>query len=186
MSLLHSFSDGGPAAPGTSKGFGFAQFTSVEAAKAFLTPNFPFINIPPPASHGASALAIWKQAIASGGGPGQQQGRRVKIDFSQSAHTSDRARGRVTANDGTRDIGTSPAPIILLRGIDGVTTPAAVAVALRVANGPGREGAKGLKRVLLIKDRLTGLGSGFAFLEFVDQQVRLLLFGKSRQLMVLL
>ncbi len=62
-------------------------------------------------------------------------------------------------------------PVVLLRGIDGVTTPAAVAVALRTARGPGQEGSKGLKRVLLIKDKMTGLGSGFAFLEFVDQLV---------------
>jgi RNA-binding protein 5/10 len=102
---------------------------------------------------------------------GHHQGRRVKIDFSQSAQNSDRKGPRMPSNDGTRDIGTSPSPLLLLRGIDAITTPTAIAVALRSAAGPGKDSAQGLKRVLLIKDKVTGLGSGFAFLEFVDQAV---------------
>jgi len=155
--------------PGLSKGFGFAQFTSVEHARKFLEPNFPFVNVPPPASHGASAAAAFKVAMANGGHHG---GRRVKIDFSQSAHNSDRGRARMPSNDGTRDIGTSPSTLVLLRGLDPITIPATVALALRSAAGPGKDGSKGVRRIILIKDKITGLGCGFVFLEFVDQNVR--------------
>ncbi|KAJ8582320.1 hypothetical protein M405DRAFT_571562 [Rhizopogon salebrosus TDB-379] len=33
---------------GISKGFGFAQFPSVEHARAFVDPLFPFVQVPPP------------------------------------------------------------------------------------------------------------------------------------------
>jgi RNA-binding protein 5/10 len=157
--------------PGLSKGFGFAQFTTVEHARAFLEPNFPFVNMPPPASHGASATAAFKTAMENGGHHG---GRRVKIDFSQSAHGSDRGRPRMPSNDGTRDIGTSPSTLVLLRGLDPITIPATVALALRSAAGPGKDGSKGMRRIMLIKDKTTGLGCGFVFLEFVDQSVSFL------------
>jgi RNA-binding protein 5/10 len=102
---------------------------------------------------------------------GHHGGRRVKIDFSQSAHNSDRGRARMPSNDGTRDIGTSPSTLVLLRGLDPITIPATVAVALRTAAGPGKDGSKGIRRIILIKDKTTGLGCGFVFLEFVDQNV---------------
>ena len=42
---------------------------------------------------------------------------------------------------------------------------------MKTSSGIGKEGAKGMKRIILIKDKVT-LGSwGFAFVEFVDQQV---------------
>lgn len=76
-------------------------------------------------------------------------------------------------NDGTRDIGNSQTPILLLRGLDPMSTPASIAIALRSAAGPGKDGAKGLKRILLIKERLTGTSWGYAFLELVDQAVNI-------------
>ncbi|KZT42101.1 hypothetical protein SISSUDRAFT_1078616 [Sistotremastrum suecicum HHB10207 ss-3] len=156
-------------ASGLSKGFGFAQFTSMEQAESFLRPNFPFINVPPPASHGASAAAAFKLALDTGA---PHQGRRVKIDFSQSAHPPERGRGmgpRQPNNDGTRDIGNSQATVLLLRGLDPMSTPASIALALRSAAGPGVDPTKGLKRVILITDRATGASWGYAFLELVNQ-----------------
>ena len=155
---------------GQSKGFGFAQFASVEAARAFVDPQFPFIQVPPPASHGASATAAFHKALKTGG---QHSGRRVKIDYSQSANPNTGGRsGRMTnANDGTRDIGNSPAAVLLFRGLDPLSGPQAIELAMRTSSGPHKEGAKGMKRIVLIKDKTTLASWGFAFVEFVDVQV---------------
>ena len=135
-----------------------------------MDPLFPFIQIPPPASHGASATAAFYKALETGA---QHGGRRVKIDYSQSATPHDKGRGGrfQSSNDGTRDIGNSQSPVLLFRGLDPLSGPQAIAQAMKTSSGIGKEGAKGMKRIILIKDKVT-LGSwGFAFVEFVDQQV---------------
>lgn len=156
---------------GISKGFGFAQFTSTEHARAFVDPCFPFIQVPPPASHGASATSAFYKALENGSSapPG---GRRVKIDYSQSASPAEK-RGRVhqSMNDGTRDIGNTQAPVLLFRGLDPLSGPQAIAQAMRASAGPEKEGAKGMRRIILIKDKVTMTNWGFAFVEFVDVQV---------------
>ncbi|KAI0317768.1 hypothetical protein OF83DRAFT_1163779 [Amylostereum chailletii] len=153
----------------SSKGFGFAQFSSVEGARAFVDPSFPFIQVPPPASHGATATAAFYKALETGA---QHTGRRVKIDFSQSASPGDRGRfGRpANANDGTRDIGNSQAPVLLFRGLDPMSGPLAVHQAMLTSSGLNKEGAKGMKRIVIIKDKVTMASWGFAFVEFVDAQ----------------
>jgi RNA-binding protein 5/10 len=132
-------------------------------------PQFPFIQVPPPASHGASATAAFHKALKTGG---QHSGRRVKIDYSQSANPNAGGRsGRLAnANDGTRDIGNSPAAILLFRGLDPLSGPQAIELAMRTSSGPHKEGAKGMKRIILIKDKTTLASWGFAFVEFVDVQ----------------
>lgn len=100
------------------------------------------------------------------------QGRRIKIDFSQSAHPPGQSRGRHQSNDGTRDIGNSQAPVVLLRGLDLSSSPEIIAEGLRNSAGPGKEGAKGMKRVILIKDKYSNASWGFAFVEFIDAQVK--------------
>ena len=67
---------------GISKGFGFAQFLSVEHARAFVDPLFPFIQVSPPASHYATQTAAFYKAFETGV---PHNGRRVKIDYSQNA-----------------------------------------------------------------------------------------------------
>ncbi|KAG1756233.1 uncharacterized protein EDB91DRAFT_1091342 [Suillus paluster] len=151
---------------GISKGFGFAQFASVEHARAFVDPLFPFIQVPPPASHGASATATFYKALETGI---PHNGRRVKIDYSQSA-LPDKARGRQNMNDGTRDIGNTQGPVLLFRGLDPLSGPQAIAQAMMNSAGPGKNGAKGMKRIILIKDRVTLASFGFAFVEFIDNQ----------------
>lgn len=47
--------------------------------------------------------------------------------------------------------------------------------------GPGKEGAKGMKRIILIKDKVTMTSWGFAFVEFVDVQVRCTLLPRKRR-----
>lgn len=133
-----------------------------------MDPNFPFISVPPPASHGASALAAYNQVMASGGHHGI---RRVKIDYSQSVNPPSRGRGPQFSNDGTRDIGSAQAAVLLFRGLDPLSGPAAVAQAMKTSSGSGKDGAKGMKRVLVIKDKATLASWGFAFVEFVDVQV---------------
>ncbi|KAF8964646.1 hypothetical protein BDZ97DRAFT_1814865 [Flammula alnicola] len=153
---------------GSSKGFGFAQFTTVEHARAFVDPLFPFIQMPPPASHGASATATFYKALETGI---PHNGRRVKIDYSQSAMPHDKARmNRGNMNDGTRDIGNAQSPILLFRGLDPLSGPQAIYQAMLSSSGPGKEGAKGMRRIILIKDKVTMASFGFAFVEFVDVQ----------------
>ncbi|TFK55301.1 hypothetical protein OE88DRAFT_1675028 [Heliocybe sulcata] len=149
-------------------GFGFAQFATVEHARAFVGPSFPFIQVPPPASHGASATAAFYKALQSGA---PHTGRRVKIDYSQSANPADKGRrGPMQSNDGTRDIGNTQSPLLLFRGLDPLSGPQAISIAMKTSSGPGKEGAKGMKRIILIKDRITLASWGFAFIEFVDVQ----------------
>ncbi|KAI5124032.1 hypothetical protein M0805_003863 [Coniferiporia weirii] len=153
---------------GQSKGFGFAQFRSTEEARSFVDPNFPFISVPPPASYGASAAAAFRKAEETGA---QHAGRRVKIDYSQSANTAGQSRrGPHFSNDGTRDIGNAQAAVLLFRGLDPLSGPAAIAQAMMSSEGNGKEGAKGMKRILLIKDKATMASWGYAFVEFVDVQ----------------
>ena len=135
-----------------------------------MDPQFPFIQVPPPAAHGASATAAFYKALKTGG---QHSGRRVKIDYSQSANpnTGGRSGRLANANDGTRDIGNSPAAILLFRGLDPLSGPQAIELAMRTSSGPHKEGAKGMKRIILIKDKTTLASWGFAFVEFVDVQV---------------
>ena len=126
--------------------------------------------MPPPASHGASAKAAFYKALETGQ---QHNGRRVKIDYSQSANPPDRGRGRGPqfTNDGTRDIGNTQAAVLLFRGLDPLAGPAAIAQAIKGSAGPGKDGAKGMKRVMVIKDKVTMASWGYAFVEFTDVQV---------------
>lgn len=98
-------------------------------------------------------------------------GKRVKIDYSQSSSANGHKRGPQFSNDGTRDIGNSQSSVLLFRGLDTLSGPAAVAQAMQCSAGLGKEGAKGMKRVILIKDKVTMASWGFAFVEFVDIQV---------------
>lgn len=142
-----------------------------------MEPSFPFIQVPPPASHGASATAAFYKALETGV---PHTGRRVKIDYSQSA--SPQERGRITrgnTNDGTRDIGNSQHLVLLFRGLDPLSGPQAILQAMKSSSGPGKEGAKGMKRIILIKDRVTMASFGFAFVEFIDAAVGLLVSHNS-------
>ncbi|KAJ6455845.1 hypothetical protein C8R45DRAFT_1035906 [Mycena sanguinolenta] len=153
---------------GSSKGFGFAQFPTIDHARSFVDPLFPFIQVPPPASHGASATAAFYKALETGL---PHNGRRVKIDYSQSATPHEKGRmNRGNLNDGTRDIGNSQAAVLLFRGLDPLSGPQAIHQAMLASSGVGKQGAKGMKRIILIKDKVTMASFGFAFVEFVDVQ----------------
>lgn len=100
-------------------------------------------------------------------------GRRIKIDYSQSATPHEKGRlNRGNLNDGTRDIGNTQASVLLFRGLDPLSGPQAIYQAMLFSSGPSMEGAKGMKRIILIKDKVTMASFGFAFVEFVDVLVR--------------
>ncbi|KAJ7063057.1 hypothetical protein C8F01DRAFT_54849 [Mycena amicta] len=162
---------------GASKGFGFACFASIDHARTFVDPRFPFVQIPPPASHGASATAAFYKAIENGL---PHNGRRVKIDFSQSVNPNDRGKGnRGNGNDGTRDIGNTQAAVLLFRGLDLLSGPQAIYQAMLSSSGPSKVGAKGMKRIILIKDKTTLASLGFAFVEFIDVQAASAVLGAT-------
>ena len=66
-------------------------------------------------------------------------------------------------NDGSQDISQIPHHIVVVRGLDPLTTEES----LYNATFP----LSPLRRVLLIKDRLSRMSWGFAFLEYNDEQV---------------
>ncbi|KAF8326098.1 uncharacterized protein EI90DRAFT_3281756 [Cantharellus anzutake] len=149
---------------GMSKSFGFAQFLSLNEAQRFLEPNFPYITLPPPSHVSSTPLNA-----------DDSRTRRVKIDYSQSANPDApprRSGPRLIegATDGTRDIGSAHVPVILLRNMDIGSTLDTIAEALRGSEGPGRQSAKGMRRIILIKDRISKISRGVAFVEFVDVQ----------------
>ncbi|VDC01061.1 unnamed protein product [Peniophora sp. CBMAI 1063] len=160
----------------TSKGFGFAEFNTLETARAFVDPNFPFVHLPPPQSHGASATKLFWQMLEQNP-QAPMGGRRMKIDFSQSANPGERGGGgnakKGPGNDGTRDIGNAAAPVLLFRGLDVLSGPQAILQAMKTSSGLHREGAKGMKKIVLVKDRVSMQSWGFAFVEFVDTQKNL-------------
>lgn len=102
-----------------------------------------------------------------------------------SASPGERRRGPQNMNDGTRDIGNTQAPVLLFRGLDPLSGPQAIAQAMKTSSGPGKEGAKGMKRIILIKDKVTMASWGFTFVEFIDVAVRRFLFPSTDEMKVL-
>lgn len=185
-------------ATGLSKCYGFAKFSSVEHARAFVEPNFP--SIP------------WKER----GVPGPHDGMRIKINYSQKSGgwredqgatarlTDDQRRvagmfsflGKVQnstfsltnrlfaadggtsqsfyVNDGTRDVGSTPTQILLLRGLDTLTNEEEIVAALSRVGGraSGAVSRGGVKKVYITRDRASRQSWGFAFVQFSDVKVR--------------
>lgn len=157
INLCRVFGSSISAVSGMSKSFGFAEFASPEAARVFVEPNFPFIYVPPKASQLAQGYS-------------EDSGRRVKIDFSQSAQPRGPAGNRMH-NDGTRDIGNTQAPVVLLRGVDFAATVAEIADAVKESAGPKGDGLKGARKVMLVRDRFSKASLGFAFVEYINNHV---------------
>lgn len=80
---------------------------------------------------------------------------------------------RGNMNDGTRDIGNTQAAVLLFRGLDSLSGPQAIYQAMLSSSGLDKKGAKGMRRIILIKDKVTMASFGFAFVEFVDVQVKM-------------
>ena len=81
-------------------------------------------------------------------------------------------------NDGTRDVGSTPTQILLLRGLDALTNEEEIVTALSRVGGraSGAVSRGGVKKVFITKDRASRQSWGFAFVQFSDVKVRFLLF----------
>ena len=117
-----------------------------------MDPLFPFVQVPPPASHAAPAATTFYRALATGL---PHNARCVKTDYSQSSLPHDSGRGRQNLNDGTSDIGNALSAVLLVRGMDPLSGPQAIAQAMVGSAGPGKEGHMGMKKIVLIKDKVT-------------------------------
>lgn len=75
-------------------------------------------------------------------------------------------------NDGARDIGGTPTSILLLRGLDPISTEQEIAKHLQHIPDPSQTVLPdSVRKVMLIKDRLSNVSWGYAFVQFSDVQV---------------
>lgn len=75
-------------------------------------------------------------------------------------------------NDGARDIGGTPTSILLLRGLDPISTEKEIAQHLQHIPDPSQTVLpESIRKVMLIKDRLSRASWGYAFVQFSDVQV---------------
>ncbi|KAJ2961703.1 hypothetical protein NQZ79_g3040 [Umbelopsis isabellina] len=125
---------------GESRRFAFVKFTSVGHAEQFVSKNFPHIFM---------------------------DRQRVRVDYSRKeAKQADPAMPNqrptdtesYVINDGLRDISSALSPLLLVRGLDQLTSGESL---LEVFDK-----CEGLRRILIIRERLTQMSSGFAFVEF--------------------
>ncbi|KAI8452906.1 hypothetical protein BY996DRAFT_4583894, partial [Phakopsora pachyrhizi] len=177
---------------GQSKRYGFARFTSIEHARAFVEPSFPML--------------VWKEPTGSRFDR-SGDGLKVKIDYSQKekvpfeprqrereSHNGPHPSNELTShessfqpnhsssessltttgsiNDGARDIGGTPTSILLLRGLDPNSTEQEIAQHLQHIPDPSQTVLPGsIRRVMLIKDRASRSSWGYAFVQLADLQV---------------
>jgi RNA-binding protein 5/10 len=185
-------------ATGLSKRYGFAKFFSVEHARAFVEPNFPVVTWKerggPSMDDGLKIKINYSQKT---GGWRDDQGATARmVEYHRkatgtskgwNASAKQRLMGSVAEaavvpmmpiamNDGTRDIGSSPTQILLLRNLDPLTSEEEIVHALtslpgRAGNEIRENGMGGVKKIFLVKDRGTRQSWGFAFVQFADVRV---------------
>ncbi|KLT41040.1 hypothetical protein CC85DRAFT_329392 [Cutaneotrichosporon oleaginosum] len=148
-------------ATGQSKGFGFAQFSTLEQSTRFMKDNFPHVTMPALFAH--------------------SEPRRVKIDFAGSrlddAPTPVPQLG--ARHDGTRDIGQpgGGSRVLLLRGLDPGTYAGEVVrrlaeeITRMLGKGTQRDAEACISRVVMIVDRASAISWGFAFVELVTPEL---------------
>ncbi|CAG8519615.1 5604_t:CDS:2 [Ambispora leptoticha] len=164
---------------GTSRRYAFVKFTSVEHARQFIEANHPYIIIDKVRvniaySHSASVEDEgwackscrhlnykWLDRC--------HQCKNLKrvdliIEVSGSLHSAS-SGSFLNFNDGSKDASIYPHNILLVRGLDPLTTEESLYSAINSISPQGM-----LKRVLLIKDRASRISWGFAFLEYRDIQ----------------
>ena len=174
---------------GLSRRFGFARFASAEHARAFVEPNYPAFEWP--ASSSSSGASSGEPAEGEGGtirvrvnysqrtgGYGDETYDPAAAGVGAAEASAEEGEiGPSSANDGTRDIGSEPTSTLLVRGLDPLTPPDDLVAALDELVAPASSSATstaaaskssraGITRVLTIRDRLTRLSCGFAFVQF--------------------
>ncbi|OCF30828.1 hypothetical protein I316_07551 [Kwoniella heveanensis BCC8398] len=154
---------------GNSKCFGFAQFSTVEAAEEFININHPAVLMPALYAHSEPRKV--KIDFSSQPPPAQPSGQREQP--AAQTYTPPPMYAR-PAHDGMRDISTpgDGNRVLLLRGLDSNTTAKEIIVRMshEVARMMGRTGQEAaaestIVRVILIVDRFARSSWGYAFVE---------------------
>ncbi|WVR04075.1 hypothetical protein IAU60_001074 [Kwoniella sp. DSM 27419] len=157
---------------GKSKGFGFAQFSSVSDAEEFISINYPAVLMPALYAH--------------------SDPRKVKIDFAiptaqsnphgETSHSSYASGPNYArpAHDGMRDIGTpgDGKRVLLLRGLDSGTSGEEVITRMsqEVARMLGKSGREAeaentIVRMVLVIDRDAHSSWGYGFVELATAEL---------------
>ncbi|EGG09543.1 uncharacterized protein MELLADRAFT_115762 [Melampsora larici-populina 98AG31] len=176
---------------GLSKRYGFARFATVDDARSFVEPCFPLVTWKEPEGspfdRSGDGLQIkidysQKEKIPYEIRHREREGVRrsppvVDLNEEQSGgnHSYNGAIDPTPSalNDGARDIGGTPTSILLLRGLDPITTEQEIATHLQHIPDPSQTVLPdSIRKVMLIKDRLTRGSWGYAFVQFSDVQIR--------------
>ncbi|KAI8147072.1 hypothetical protein BJV82DRAFT_375526 [Fennellomyces sp. T-0311] len=157
---------------GESRKFAFVRFTSVGHAIQFVEKHYPHfymghhrVRVDYCNKDGTREDKIeWRCAKC---GKFNDDSRRVCIECKAHFESSkSQKRSKETEsmdiNDGTRDVTHTANNMILLRNLDNLSSEESVFNAVRSFHG--------IRRVLLIKDKLTRMSCEFAFLDFVNVQ----------------
>nr|CAG8447875.1 3760_t:CDS:10 [Entrophospora candida] len=166
---------------GDSRRFAFVKFTSVEHARQFIEANHPFImmdDIRVRVEYSNSASAEdegWTcknrenchQCHHSKKGVITLWTKLPQQPFCSSSQSMESAALQSTPtssffNDGENDLGHVPYHVLLVRGLDPLTTEETLYAATSQLAA--------LRRVMLIKDRASRISWGFAFLDYQDVQ----------------
>lgn len=177
---------------GQSKRYGFARFVSVEHARAFVEPAFPMVVWKEPSGSrfdrsgdGLKVKIDYSQKekvpfevrqrereVATRSTPATPFISELPNQSTYSYRSSSDSSLSTVVNDGARDIGGTPTSILLLRGLDPLSTEQEIAQHLQYIPDPSQTVLpESIRKVMLIKDRLTRSSWGYAFVQFAEVQV---------------
>ncbi|KAH9811955.1 hypothetical protein DFH28DRAFT_1084511 [Melampsora americana] len=180
---------------GLSKRYGFARFATVDDARSFVEPSFPLVTWKEPegspydrSGDGLQIKIDYSQKekipyeIRHRERDRDREGVRRSppvIDLNDEQPAGNQSYNQAidptpsALNDGARDIGGTPTSILLLRGLDPITTEQEIATHLQHIPDPSQTVLPdSIRKVMLIKDRLTRGSWGYAFVQFSDVQIR--------------
>ncbi|KAI9138067.1 hypothetical protein BKA69DRAFT_1127685 [Paraphysoderma sedebokerense] len=150
---------------GHSRRFAFVKFTTLEHAKHFVGNHFPVIEIDDNGVRIDFSLTTpnddedWTCAHCGNVNFKRRNEcykcRNIRGNVSMTAPMTSSA-----VNDGTKDVGTMPCHLLVVRNVDPLTTEESI---YNVFSGLSL-----VKQVRLIRDRMTNLSWGFAFVEYFD------------------
>ncbi|PKK71434.1 hypothetical protein RhiirC2_865607 [Rhizophagus irregularis] len=156
---------------GDSRRFAFVKFTSVEHARQFVEANHPFIMM----EDIRVRVEYSNSASAEDEGWACKNCGFLNYKKRESCHQCHHSKKESMVsgslhlaptnsffNDGENDLGQVPHHILLVRGLDPLTTEETLYATISQLAA--------LRRVLLIKDRASRMSWGFAFLDYHDIQ----------------
>ncbi|KAJ3243113.1 RNA-binding protein 5 [Chytriomyces hyalinus] len=152
---------------GLAKGFAFVKFMSTQHAIQFMDQHFPHVTL-----GGARVRMEYSKAapvseddwICTNCGISNFKKRFVCFQCSYSrndAKSSSQTDIPMEINDGRKDVSTNPSNLLIVLGLDALTSDESFYTAASKPNIP-------ITQVRIIKDRATQMSNGFGFLEFPD------------------